>query len=243
MESLLDSDPGDVGRGSNVHPTTVEHHPEAHQDDPKVGLPRVYQAIKEGVEHLYKISMIIRRPIPVDRLSRASKIPMSHFDLFDRHHIDERFPNANSVLKERLAVAITRRRQLLVYNEKHHAELSGMVEQTISEATEGRTLQPQEGAIIDPNSVELSLELAPTIVAKSMQASTMASKFIPPEDDQTIEVQSESGTMSSSALSTGGDERVQVPPRPRDADDMEMDQFLCPYCFHLIEVRSRKAWA
>lgn len=182
--------------------------------------------------------------MPVDRLLKASKIPVAHFQALDANYVEECFPNASPTLKQRLAEAITRRRQLLKYYEQHHAKLAGHIEQQEEVGEESDLLsQTQPMAAVISESADPLSNLTATVTARSIQASTKATTFVPPEDDQTMEVMSESETVSSFALSEGGRERVRIPPRPYNQEDEEQGPFRCPFCFHLVEVRSSKAWA
>ncbi|KAF5670735.1 serine threonine kinase [Fusarium circinatum] len=228
---------------------------EADMMTPERQIAALYESITNSVRHLYSLAMVIRKPVATDRLSRASKITVDHFFSFDQRHVGECFPHASPALKKRLAKAITRRRQLLIYNEQHYRKSS---EPQPSEETTvtGHVAQdePREKAeqemplrpvTSDPiqHLVRDTPSYAPTISKGSLLASTEATKFIPPVDmREEPDVQSESGTITTFGF-TGKDRiALRVPPRPQDDNGEALEQFLCPLCYHLIEVRGERAW-
>jgi hypothetical protein len=173
---------------------------------------------------------------------------VQHFESFDQQHVEECFPEATPVLKKRLAKAITRRRQLLLYNEQHYQKSSELLpsQMVMSQnnvprpEAQRQNIEDLVTSIQDP--IERVMEPAPSIFARSAQASTEATKFVPPEETKAVDEQSESGTASSFAFSEGSGERIRVPPRPHGDDGETLDQFLCPFCYHLVEIKTSKAW-
>ncbi|SCV34328.1 uncharacterized protein FFB14_04809 [Fusarium fujikuroi] len=228
---------------------------EADMMTPERQITALYESITNSVRHLYSLAIVIRHPVATDRLSRASKITVDHFISVDQRHVDECFPGASPVLKKRLAKAITRRRQLLMYNEQHFRKSS---EPQPSEETtsivhiaqdEPREKVEQDipplPVTSDPTKhlVRDTPSYAPTMSKRSLLASTEATKFIPPVDKrEEPDVQSESGTITTFGF-TGKDRAgLRVPPRPQDDNGEALEQFLCPLCYHLIEVKGERAW-
>ncbi|PNP61392.1 hypothetical protein FNYG_13875 [Fusarium nygamai] len=215
----------------------------------------LYESITNSVRHLYSLAMVIRQPVATDRFSRASKIAVDHFLSFDQRHVDECFPDASPVLKKRLAKAITRRRQLLIYNEQHYRKSSEPQPSEETTAT-GHIAQdePREKAEQEMppppvtshpirNLVRDTPSYAPTISKGSLLASTEATKFIPPVDmREEPDVQSESGTITTFGFTAQDRVGLRVPPRPQDDNGEALEQFLCPLCYHLIEVKGERAW-
>lgn len=215
-------------------------------------MPRLYEYIKDLIQNLYSMSMVIRRPIPTDRLSRAAaEVQVHHFEEFDQKYVDDCFPDATSALKARMARAITRRRQLLRYNERHYQKLSGpQTHATTTPLRIGDAKQNQQQDVhyqsrASSIPIEAASHLALSVVEKSVLASTAASKFVPPAEEAkpTFDMQSDEGTISSFNFSQDGDEVIRLPQRPLDDDGNELVEFLCPLCFHLVRIRARKAWA
>nr|RBQ83606.1 hypothetical protein FVER53263_13280 [Fusarium verticillioides] len=228
---------------------------EADMLTPERQIAALYQSITNSVRHLYSLAMVIRQPVAIDRLSRASKITVDHFISFDQSHVDECFPEASPVLKKRLAKAITRRRQLLIYNEKHYRKSSEP--QPLNETTAaGHIAQDEPGEKAEQemppppvashsirNLVRDTPSYAPTISKRSLLASTEATKFIPPVDmREEPDIQSESGTITTFGFTGKDGVGIRVPPRPQDDNGEALEQFLCPLCYHLIEVKGERAW-
>ncbi|KAF5568943.1 serine threonine kinase [Fusarium phyllophilum] len=228
---------------------------EADMMTPERQIAALYESITNSVRHLYSLAMVIRQPVATDRLSRASKITVDHFTLFDQRHVEECFPDASEVLKKRLAKAITRRRQLLIYNEQHYRKSSEPQpsEETIATGHIAQE-EPQEKAEQEmPSPPVTSVPIkhmardtpryTHTISKGSLLASTEATKFIPPVDlREETDIQSESGTITTFGF-TGKDRvELRVPPRPQDDNGEVLEQFLCPLCYHLIEVKGERAW-
>ncbi|KAF4334679.1 serine threonine kinase [Fusarium beomiforme] len=223
---------------------------------PERQISALYESIKNSVRRLYSLAMVIRQPVATDRLSRASRISVDHFVLFDQNHVTECFPHASSVLKERLSKAITRRRQLLVYNEQHYHKSSET--QTSEELTptgyvaqlELQNNEPEQNnqpLLVVAGRMEYpakdTLSHAPTISKGSLLASTEAIKFVAPVDmKEEPDVQSEMGTISTFGFTGAERDILRLPSRPQDDNGEDLEQFLCPLCYHLIEVKGVRAW-
>ncbi|KAF4438717.1 serine/threonine protein kinase [Fusarium austroafricanum] len=216
----------------------------------------LYESIQNSVRHLYSLAMVIRQPVAIDRLSRASKIPVDHFVSFDQRHIEECFPDASPVLKERLADSITRRRQLLMYNEQHYRKSSEpqpseepkVMDHSAQEGIQRKAReQSPQNASVNPGRIEDPVEdlsyHPPSIAHPSILASTEATKFVPPVDmKEEPDTQSENGTISTFGFTGADGENLRIPPRPEGDNAEPLEQFLCPLCYHLIEVRNTRAW-
>ena len=205
-------------------------------------------AITDVLIHLYKLSMLIRRPIPQDRLARSAKINMRHFEQFDEGYVQDCFPSAHLWLQKRLAKAITRRRQHLVYNRKHHEKLSKprAPAKLVRVQSSGPEMITAPTTIIHGHdqvpmpASHAGLTAAPV---STRFASSKATDFVPPKNNDNGEaIDWEVGTQSSYASILGGNDVICIPPRPRDEDGLEMTQFECPYCFRIQEIRSSRAW-
>ncbi|EXL45112.1 serine/threonine protein kinase [Fusarium oxysporum f. sp. radicis-lycopersici 26381] len=216
----------------------------------------LYESVQNSVRHLYSLAMVIRKPVATDRVARASKISIDHFYSIDQRHIEECFPDASPTMKKRLGSAISRRRQLLMYNEQHYRKSSEPQSSKRPETADYTAPQEPQDNISEqiPQSLSDTPERvkvpaadtvyhAPSVVQGSILASTEATKFAPPADmKEEPDTQSESGTISTFGFTDAGGEKLWIPPRPQDSDGESLEQFLCPLCFHLIEVRGMRAW-
>lgn len=217
--------------------------------------PEVVQlrsAIADIMSHLYQLSMLIRRPVPGDRLARSAKIDVRHFEAFDNGYVRDCFPCAKPWLQKRLAKAISRRRQHLIYNRKHHEHLArprapirtnskpiGTQEEPISFTAPSTVINATTGMLSKGWQAPLTARPASTRFGTSI-----ATPFIPPKKDigRDDELVSEAGTHTSYASTLGGKDFICIPPRPKDDDGIEMTSFECPYCFRLQEIGSRRSW-
>lgn len=66
--------------------------------------------------------------------------------------------------------------------------------------------------------------------------------FIPPKDPDEVGVCSDARTLSTYASTAGSVDRTRVPSLPRGPDGRGLEQFECPYCFHLVETKSSRDW-
>jgi hypothetical protein len=220
--------------------------------DPEV--VQLRSAVKDILDHLFKLAIFIRRPVPQDRLIRSAKIDVRHFEQFDFGFVKDCFPNARSWLQERLAKAITRRRQHLVYNRKHREKLlrPRPLPRTDSAGSQAHEYN-DSGSLKAPDTIVprgdgyfdvAKTPMKHTVVASTRFASTIATEFRAPEgrDANRENFDWEAGTQSSYASTLGGKDVICIPPRPKDADGIEMRQFECRYCFHIQDIISGRAW-
>ncbi|KAF2147512.1 uncharacterized protein K452DRAFT_262052 [Aplosporella prunicola CBS 121167] len=211
---------------------------EGASDAPSREMVQLYQGIQELTKHLYRLSMIIHRPIPVDRVVVSSKIPVDHFEFFDLQHVNDCFPNADEKLKCRLAKAITRRRQLLAYNKQRHGERVEIMEQQRTAAHMGdRTPHPYMArtSIIDESKLP-DMAMKPTLTA--VEKTTLR----PVITDANVDILSEDESVASATTSKSLRDRFSLLRRPLDPNGKEMKRFYCPYCFHAIEARNNRIW-
>lgn len=209
-------------------------------------MPLVYDSIRNIIEYLYTLSMVIRRPIPTNRLAKLARFPLPYYVPFDEAHVKECFPNAPPELQSRLASAITRRRQVLLYNNYRHIQRSSEpLEEVTSRAKEVETAHAALDQT-DRGREGLGSEIVPRTqrsrFAESHQVqSTEASKFVPPEEGQR-DTQSEAATESSISFSEAAGDRICLPSRPVGDDGEALTRFLCTFCYYLTEVRNSHSW-
>jgi hypothetical protein len=213
---------------------------------PTMEMPLVYDSIRNIIGHLYTLSMVIRRPIPTDRLAKLARFPVPYYVPYDEAHVKECFPNASPDLQSRLASAITRRRQVLLYNNYRHIQRSSEpLEEVTSRAKEVETGHAALDQI-DRGREGLGSEIVPRTqrsrFAESHQVqSTEASKFVPPEEGQR-DTQSEAATESSISFSEAAGDRICLPSRPVGDDGEALTRFLCTFCYYLTEIRNSHSW-
>jgi hypothetical protein len=218
-------------------------------------IEQLRKSIKDILAHLYKLATFIRKSVPQDRLRRAAKINVDHFETFDAAYVRDCFPAAPEWLQDRLAKAITRRRQRLIYDRKHHRKLS---KPQISSKPPLQRASTDEG--FGTGTIIARTTLAPTVTKfqtslthisphapplSTVFGTSVASGFVPQAlDNGNIpgdqEVLSEyTGRESSIA---GPREVVHIPARPRGTDGEKLDEFECPYCFCLQDIHHDRVW-
>ncbi len=218
---------------------------------------QIFQSIQDIIQRLYKMSLVIRRPIPQHALDKSSAIDVSHFVDFDKSHVQQRFPCAMPKLQERLAKAITRRRQLLLYRERRHEALSRLPKDTdiysdnLGDTTDTVTFsESRDEAMSQQLSVnderdEIHKFHDMGIPASVGPLSTEATSFHPPQprdSGKLEEAESVAGTISSYASTLSGDDDIAIPLCPEDLNEAGTAIFECPLCFYMVEIRTRRQW-
>ncbi|KAF8245547.1 hypothetical protein K440DRAFT_662728 [Wilcoxina mikolae CBS 423.85] len=82
-----------------------------------------YIDITHFITCLYMFSIAARNPAPRDKFEKWAAIDVSGYRHHDIMHVRDKFPNASNYLQERLGKANSRRRQLLLYNERHNSKI------------------------------------------------------------------------------------------------------------------------
>ena len=202
------------------------------------------------ISWLYKFSIAIRNPAPKERLHKIGLINVSHFEYWDKQHIDEKFRPVDvqnnfrvaEYLRERLARANTRRRQLLKYYEAHHKEVSQYIDDPLlanstiernelANASKSVTSMAEGGSASTSENfpTSKSVTTAPTVKVEQHQAIK-----IKQDEDQL--------SITSYATPTNHPMRTRVPSPPDENAAFEGKPFQCPYCFYIIEIRGRQDW-
>ncbi|KXG54364.1 uncharacterized protein PGRI_075080 [Penicillium griseofulvum] len=177
-------------------------------------IQEIHRGLAETINQLYQMSMIIRKPAQHDRLVGTKKLDSEPFQFWTKQHICNKYPNADALAIDRISSAMARQRAILKYRERHHAKL---------------------GQGIDPESDGKSAMLSETVVTDvfkeiSGHINDMAS-------EAGVSETSYGGTLFDG---TGAD-APKIPPIPKNG--MDKKPFECPYCFYIITVRDRRAWA
>ncbi|CAI7586725.1 unnamed protein product [Penicillium viridicatum] len=174
----------------------------------------IHQNLVETIDQLYQMSMIIRKPAQHDRLVGTKKLDSEPFQFWAKQHTSSKYPNADALAIDRISSAMARQRAILKYRERHHAKLSqGIVSESDSKST-----------ILSETVVTDVFQEIPG------QLSDMAS-------DAGVSETSYGGTL----LEGTGADAPKIPPIPKNGTGKR--PFECPYCFYIITVRDRRAWA
>jgi len=197
---------------------------------------------------LYEFSISIRNPAPRDRLEKCASIHVSHFEPFDIQHLSHKFPSAPKYLIERLGKANTRRRQLLMYHERHHDKIVGH-HVSLPTASQPMLLIPKQ--VHDQDLKEMLADGTPpppkstATATTSRKTQTTVSIYVPREQDDIDACSNTDHSQTSYATSTEASSelpKLRVPPPPKQDSTFEGDPFECPYCFTIISISGRQSW-
>lgn len=106
---------------------------------------------------LYIFSTVLHRPAPSRRLQKCASIKVHHYEFWDIAHARNRFPCAKVSIQERLGRANTKRRQLLLYYEKHHKKIAQL---NLDPPPKPAVLAPMDTAAEFPGAIQPDLELS-----------------------------------------------------------------------------------
>jgi hypothetical protein len=198
-------------------------------------LQELFVEITHIITCLYKFAITIQNPAPRDRFEKCASIPVTHYEDFDISHVTQLFPHAERSLLERLGRANSRRRQLLMYYERHHKTI----------ARESETQNPEEVEEVEEDGRERSLigsqrqgpiTVTPTtVVPTTVHTQTTVSTFV-----ERVDTVPDSGVSQTSYAMSGGREEanvLEVPPPPNPTITLGGTAFECPYCFDFVELK------
>ncbi|RAK90221.1 hypothetical protein BO79DRAFT_244587 [Aspergillus costaricaensis CBS 115574] len=174
-----------------------------------------HESLVNKVSQLFDISMTVRKPAQQDRLIGTEKSDAEPFKFNFHQHVSHKYPQAENQLLDRMSSAMAQQRAILKYRERHHLKLS-------------------QGLNIDQAGDNITVQLSETV------ASSFKLKTPGEEPDDLISNSDASFTSYAGSLLSGG-EKLAIPALPREA--AERRPFECPYCFYIITLKDRQAWA
>jgi hypothetical protein len=207
LKELLDTP--DVG---------IEEFSESEEDaTPESEMQSIYHALHDTISNLFDMSVVIRRPAQHDRFLGIKRSDAVFYEPFDKQHVKSKYPNADESILDRLGSAISQRRAILRYRERHHHKLAQGLNTLLGD---------------DAESTRLS--------------ETVATEFFDPSEEEVKdawETNSQSAVSQTSYAETilhCGD-GIALPPRPKESADGNL--FECPFCFEITSVKSDVSWA
>lgn len=210
----------------------------------------IFSAVNHIISYLYELSLIIRDHRPHDKIIKLNAINISHFETWDRQHVEQKFPQANPILLERLSKANTMRRRLFKYYENHHEKLahdldtSLSVEPSVVAVTEGHSKGETSRNAIEQRSKSItgsnpSIGYNTSTTATTINTQTTVATF--KETDEQIIIDDNLSVTSSAVSEDHGEEStLRVPAPPKGA--LENEPFECPYCYEIMKVSSADYW-
>ncbi|KAL2865871.1 uncharacterized protein BJX67DRAFT_382554 [Aspergillus lucknowensis] len=183
--------------------------------DSALTVQEAYDSLVNKVSQLFDISMTVRKPAQHDRLIGTEKGDAEPFKFNFHQHVSHKYPQAENLLVDRISSAMARQRAILKYRERHHLKLS-------------------QGLHIDEAGDNTTVRLSETV------ASTFKLEAPGQTTDDLMSNSDASFTSYAGSLLSGG-EKLAIPALPKEAAGRR--PFECPYCYFIITVKDRQAWA
>ena len=227
-----------------------EYASENPQSDSKGELQKILIAIKQIVDLLYELSIVIRNATPLDKFSKAANENVSHFQVWDLRHTQEKFPQLeDNFLVKRLANANTRRRQIFKYLEKHQAKLSHSIsppDRILLQTPQTNNDETPKRVHLDDDTSQIkataSIKSRPSMTATSVNTQTTIATFNEPEQIEAEGLDDErlSETSSAKSENAAAESKIRIPGPPKGALDNQ--SFECPYCYDILRISSSLSW-
>lgn len=221
---------------------------------------------------LYRFSTVLYRAVPANRIQKCASIDVKHYEFWDIKHAANKFPHAPNVLQQRLGQANTKRRQLLIYNERHHKKISQFIDATLDLEVLEPVEKTQEGAgelegtqlntssvpeneqePIEPARVRApgTVQVLSATTATTFRANNKTAPKLEPlpedpgqESDTGTEKSQTSYASSCASYDQGLDGyKLSAPDPPHTEDDgFDDEPFLCPYCHDMACIKNSQSW-
>lgn len=201
---------------------TVEHDDfsdiseQSDDEDSLTEMQSIYQALRDTINNLFQLSMVIRQPAQHDRLVGTKRSDASFYEHFDRQHVMGKYPEVGEEILNRLGLAISQRRAVLRYRERHRMKLGQGLNSAIEDEEE-----------------EKSAKLSDTVATTFIDVS--------PATKDEWESQTVASKTSYAATLINGSGGATLPNPPKSS--VNGAPFECPYCFTIITIQNRSAWA
>jgi hypothetical protein len=225
----------------STRPPQSTKRPEKHLLE-KSELKQLLASIRLSIACLYKLPL--RRPAPMDRLADNSTEEVSHYSSFDLSYVRNKFPDERVAAEVtlRLAKMITRRRQLLIYREKHRNNLhTDAVIPVTGKVLQAQTLTKSSKGSIHAVVQNLNQPLgsikskATTTKMERLQSINLESLLAP-------SVAFSDSKTSLAASEATQDLSIEVPRCPKGLNGIAGARFECKYCFLTPDIRSDRGW-
>ena len=177
---------------------------------------------------------------------------MKHFEFWDAQHVVNKFPHAPEFLQKRLGRANTKRRQLLIYQERHHQKISQLPD-AVSEAPWPTLHMPMAMDVSPDHHVTPSKELSTAGAGTTLSETTATTFYAAPVSDSnhkalpydqvsdTGESQTSYATSYASTHIGGsgsGTHMIPVPiPLMAEEQGFDSEPFECLYCRHVVSIK------
>ncbi|MCJ1435864.1 hypothetical protein MMC27_005240 [Xylographa pallens] len=196
---------------------------------PTAELHQLFQAIKETINSLFKLSYLLQNPRPRDRYTQNDSAT-SLSESYDIDHVWNQYPyiRSTSWLLHRLGKANARRRQFFRIAEAHREEMAQVQGSQIETEDEADVTQ------LNNESITAFTQNPSTLFSSSQMTSNSAISFDNNDDYNDDDVRSE----TSYGTSVNFEDKMsnRVPPPPRESTNGR--PFECKYCYQIITCES-----
>ena len=194
--------------------------------------------IHDIITCLLKQGPILQDPTPHDVRVEASHQGAT---LFDRSHVQSKFPRAGLELIERLATANWKRRRQLMYLRVRKEEMvhgSNLEDASLLDREQERDLMSEADVSLYSHGMRQGSQATGDWTASSTIASSM-------QTPMTSLMEEPRQMLSGLGHQTAGIDarRLKLPRVPEPNSTLCGRQFTCPYCLHeLVEIVSLSSW-
>ncbi|KAJ5407235.1 Zinc finger C2H2 [Penicillium sp. CMV-2018d] len=185
-------------------------------DEHQSEMQSIYHALRDTINNLFQMSMLIRQPAQHDRLLGTKRSDAVFYEQFDQRHVSDKYPQAREDISKRLGLAISQRRAVMQYRERHRTKLGQGLDQVIEDQIDGQ-----------------SAKLSDTVATEFVEIS--------PAANDNLESLTVASQTSYAQTILNGMEGTVLPSPPKDSANGA--PFECPYCFVMITIANRRAWA
>ncbi|KAJ5385563.1 Zinc finger C2H2 [Penicillium concentricum] len=109
-------------------------------DEHQTEIQSIYHALRDTINNLFQKSMVIQKPARHDRLLGAKRSDAVLYEPFDRQHVTEKYPQAGEDVLNRLGLAISQRRAVMRYRERHRTKLGRGLSQVIEDQADRQSV-------------------------------------------------------------------------------------------------------
>ncbi|KAJ9492054.1 hypothetical protein VN97_g1191 [Penicillium thymicola] len=185
-------------------------------DEHQTEMQSIYHSLRDTINNLFQTSMLIRQPAQHDRLLGTKRSDAVCYEQFDQRHVSDKYPQSEENISKRLGLAISQRRAVMQYRARHRTKLGQGLNRVIEDQIDGQ-----------------SAKLSDTVATEFVEVSPAAN-----DNSELLTVASQT---SYAQTILNGAEGAVLPSPPKDSADGA--PFECPYCFVIITITNRRAWA
>jgi hypothetical protein len=199
-------------------------------------------AISNSITCLFKLSLVLRNPTPVDKYAKAASIGTydSHFDVdyvWHKYPYLRRTDSSNEWLIERLGKANTRRREYFKYCEMHRKRLAFVP--AVLKRDRVREEYSEQQSVSSPHMDDPPRTAYTSDMSPSIQATTTASTYVERIKDEE-DYERQSTTSFATSLGHEKEGKLKMPPQPQGSENAQ--PFECKLCYTIQIVKGQSAW-